>query len=303
VLTSYAASAPAKKASYCHVVFVNATNERRLPTNFAPPPPTQRQSITSLSQQEASFISWLFDRAELRGCWYRQETLARRLPACLRSVRARNVYEARAILETSPTMIYPAISTLVIGVTSFFRDPAVFSNLRENILPALVQKNRPLRIWSVGCSDGQELYSVTMILADLVLLNQSELLGTDCRVSAVRHAAAGIYGETEIRSVSAEMRQKYFVPNEAGWAIAPPLRTVVRWRSADVLKLMEPGAWDLILCRNFAMYLEPEVSLWLWQKLRRAIRPGGALVVGKAERPAVEGLQPLSPCIFRRGRA
>jgi chemotaxis protein methyltransferase CheR len=273
-----------------------------MPMNFGPPMPAKPLLIGSLAPHELSFISWLFDRAGLRSYRYRQETLARRLPACLRMIRSHCIAEARNNLEENPSLIPQAIAALVIGVTSFFRDPLVFQTLRENILPTMTRARRPLRIWSVGCSDGQELYSLTMLLAEMGWLNRVDLLGTDCRVDAVRHASAGIYNDADVRCVPANFLKKYFDLHERGWRIIPPLRTVVRWRSADVLEVVEPGSWDLILCRNFAMYLEPEPALGMWQKLQKSLRPGGILVVGKAERPGIDGLQAIAPCIFSRNR-
>ena len=84
---------------------------------------------------------------------------------------------------------------------------------------------------------------------------------------------------------------------------AAPLRTAVQWRTADVMRVQEPGVWDLILCRNMAMYLRPEASGKLWDLFERALRPGGYLVMGKAERPAnARRLSPVGPCVFRRDR-
>ncbi|HEY1628711.1 MAG TPA: CheR family methyltransferase [Tepidisphaeraceae bacterium] len=288
------------KASYRHVVFVDPAHERRSPMNFGPSLPIRRAIASALMPQELSFTSWLFDRAGLRVSRYRQETIARRLPACLRMIRAHCISEARNILDETPSLIPVAIGALVIGVTSFFRDPLVFQNLRKKILPAMAHLQRPLRIWSAGCSDGQEMYSLAMLLAEMGWLNRVDLLGTDCRTEAARHATAGIYSDADVRGVPGDFLKKYFDLHERGWRIIAPLRTVVRWRSADVLQVIEPGAWDMILCRNFAMYLEPEPALLLWQRLRRSLRPGGSLVVGKAERPGVDGLRPIAPCIFSR---
>jgi chemotaxis methyl-accepting protein methylase len=105
-----------------------------------------------------------------------------------------------------------------------------------------------------------------------------------------------------------EWLEQFFIPVEGGraWRVRPALRTMLRWRVADVLREHEPGPWDMIFCRNLAMYLRTESMARLWQRLSRALRPGGVLVLGKAERPAGAGagagaaLTCLHPCIFRR---
>ena len=307
MISHLAVKTSAPTAVYRHVIFADAARERRRPLDFGPPLGHERPATStqgSLAPHERAFVNWLFERAGLQSWHYRQETLARRLPACLRLVRAHSIDAARAAIDNEPLLIGAAISALVIGVSSFFRDASVFHNLEDVVLPALISGQRTLRVWSVGCSDGQELYSVTMLLAEMGWLNRAQLLGTDCRTDAVRHAAAGIYEPGDLSGVKRELLDRYFAPTQDDrWRVESRLRTVVQWRSADVLQVVEPGSWDLILCRNLAMYLECEAATALWEQLKRSLRAGGVLVVGKAERPTVQGLCPLAPCMFRRSRA
>ncbi|HMB96618.1 MAG TPA: hypothetical protein VKK61_11310, partial [Tepidisphaeraceae bacterium] len=107
-MLSFSTQTPPKKASYRHVVFVDPAHPPRMPVNFSPPQIDQPRSLGSLTPQEFSFITWLFNRAGLRIRQYRQETLARRLPACLRMVHARSIHEARAALEANPSLVSAA---------------------------------------------------------------------------------------------------------------------------------------------------------------------------------------------------
>jgi chemotaxis protein methyltransferase CheR len=94
---------------------------------------------------------------------------------------------------------------------------------------------------------------------------------------------------------------KYFTREELRLRVAPQLRSAIRWRTGDVTQIREPGQWDVILCRNMAMYLRPHVAAALWNELEEALRPGGFLILGKAERPTgARGLSAVSPCIYRR---
>jgi chemotaxis protein methyltransferase CheR len=142
------------------------------------------------------------------------------------------------------------------------------------------------------------MYSIIMLLAELGWLNRADLLGTDCRVPAVRRAAAGVYSDADVRSVPVPLLRKYFTLSEWGWRVDTRLRTVVQWRVGDVLRVDEPGTWDLIFCRNLAMYFEPEIASILWKRLHAALGKGRILVTGKAERPG-DGFLPLAPCIYR----
>ncbi len=111
--------------------------------------------------------------------------------ACGRCKSARSE-EGRALLENRPDLLPAAVGSLLIGVTEFFRDPAVFEAVRARVVPELAARGRgPLRIWSAGCSSGEELYSLAILLAEAGLLAGSFLLGTDCRIEAVRQARSG----------------------------------------------------------------------------------------------------------------
>ena len=234
---------------------------------------------------------------------YRPETLRRRLPACLRALRANSPEQAREILEKTPRLLADAISALVIGVTSFFRDPAVFDQLTYSVLPSLFRGATKARIWSAACSDGDELYSVAILLAEMNLLHHSYLLGTDARGDAIAKARAGIYAPAALRAMPEAWLKKYFAREEKSWRIASTLRTAIQWRTADMTRMCEPGTWDLILCRNAAMYFCAEAAGKLWEQFEHALRPGGYLVLGKAERPAgATRLSCIAPCIYRRDR-
>ncbi|HWP40543.1 MAG TPA: CheR family methyltransferase, partial [Tepidisphaeraceae bacterium] len=242
------------------------------------------------------------------GC-YRQPSLARRLGACLRALHANSVDEARAAIAADRARVQHALTALLIGVSGFFRDPSVFEDLWRNVLPQMAQRrtDRPLRIWSVGCAEGQELYSLGMLLAEMGLLERSQLLGTDCRAEATRQAAGGEYSDREVGGVPRRLRERYMDRVGNGmWRITQRLRDRARWRTADALQLVEPGAWDLILCRNLAIYLRAESAFQLWKQLHAALDAGGTLVVGRAEHPGADGLgpqaslRPVAPCVFRK---
>jgi chemotaxis methyl-accepting protein methylase len=192
---------------------------------------------------------------------------------------------------------------MVIGVTSFFRDASVFDHLTYTVLPALPRTPRGHpRVWSAGCSDGEEIYSVAMLLAEMNLLGGTYLLGTDCRPQAVARARAGRYEHRAMRDVPLAWQRNYFEGDgDAHARLRCEVRSAVQWRTGDVTRLCEPGAWDLILCRNLTMYLRLDVAGRIWSAFEDALRPGGFLVLGKAERPiGAQRLGLVAPCIYRR---
>lgn len=306
----------ARSARFKHIVFGFGTfgvsrARRRRAINLAPPPaippplevlpdPRGRHGCKSLTAEEEQFIVWLFRRAGLDARRYRPETLRRRLAACLRVLHVRHVEDARNLIDRDPSLVSTALGALVIGVTSFFRDSTVFDHLTYTALPSL---SRSPRIWSAGCSDGEELYSVAILLAEMNMLHRCYLLGSDCRPQAVAAARAGRYDAAATREVPLSWKLKYFDKIAGGFQVRQSLRAAAQWRTSDVTQVHEPGAWDLILCRNMAMYFRAGVAAQVWQAMETSLRPGGFLVLGKAERPAgATRLSAIAPCIYRRDR-
>jgi chemotaxis methyl-accepting protein methylase len=293
--------------SYRHVVFPDLASEGGRALNFTPPlaqPSIPELSDDELSGDEHDCIRWLFERAGLRADDYRRETIKRRMPACLRALRVETPAQLRARIQRDVALLKPVLNALMIGVTAFFRDPSVFQTLDRLVLDELLSRAVGPGIWSAGCSDGSELYSVAMLLAERGAMQRCTLLGTDCRSNAVSMAREACYDASSLRNVPGKFFDQYFRFDDGGWRIHPYLRAIIQWRCGNVLAMPEPGSWDLILGRNLAIYMQPSAAARLWMRLVQCLRPGGFLVVGKAERPLGEcGLKLLSPCIYRRERS
>ena len=296
---------------YRHVTFVPSRDFAAAPlsrSQYVKPSsvctcPNGRQTEHSLDPKARRFLRWILGHAGVDLDHYRPAPLGRRLKACLRCVRAKSVEEATRILERQPEKIPLAASALLIGVTQFFREPQVFSYLDSSLLPMLSEDRGGLRIWSAGCADGAELYSVAMLLAEQGLLEGSRLLGTDCRADAIAQARRGWYEAARLESVHEPFRQRHFTPALGGWQVCDLLRQATIWQQADVLAgpSRADGKWDVILCRNLAIYLEPAAVMRLWAKLTESLRVGGILIVGKAEQPERRlRLARLAPCVFER---
>jgi chemotaxis methyl-accepting protein methylase len=248
------------------------------------------------------FAAWVLARAGLDPAAYRAPPLRRRLPACLRLLKVHSTHAARELLERKPHLLAKALNSLLIGTTEFFREPRVFDFLQAAILPALANRNRPLRIWSAACSTGAELYSMAILLAEAGLLDRCFLLGTDCRGDAIEQARAGRYDATALKLVEPALLDKYF--KQAGKQYSPVelLRQRTYWKAADMLADVERGPWDIILWRNAAIYLEHSSAETIWRRLASALGPGGVLIAGKAERPPGDaGLTQVAPSIYATG--
>lgn len=190
------------------------------------------------------------------------------------------------------------------GVSGFYRDPALFAELTRVHLPALrARAEGPIRVWCAGVGAGQEIYTVACLLADAGLLDRAELIGTDVNATALAKAEAGIYAADDLAAAPEHWPRVYFRRVPLGLAVRDDIRDRVSFRLADVLR-PPPGAdFDLILCRNVAIYLASPVQRSLYASLAAALRPGGILFVGSAERlsdPARIGLRRLARSFYAR---
>jgi chemotaxis protein methyltransferase CheR len=261
---------------------------------------TVTSAAIAVEESLDEFISWVLEQAGLDASAYRAQSLHRRLPACLRAMKVGSSCAARELLERKPQLVPKAVSSLLIGVTEFFREPGVFDYLSKQVLPALAGCSRPLRVWSAACSTGAELYSMAILLSETGLLDRSYLLGTDCRCDAIDRANAAIYDAMAVKLLGRAARHKFFEPIGKYWRPIGDLRRHVHWKAADLLAGAENGPWDIILWRNAAIYLKPCRAEMIWRSLASALGPQGVIVGGKADRPPDNaGLTSLARCIYR----
>lgn len=202
----------------------------------------------------------------------------------------------KAKTEPSKRLERKIIDAISTNETLFFRDSSPFEMLRHKILPDLIDartQNRtigktPLRILSAACSTGQEIYSVAIVLQEL-LQDPSKysvkLVGTDISDAAIAQASAGKYNKFEIeRGLAKDKLSKYFTSVGGYWKIKDPIRAMANFRK---INLMQPftgvGKYDIILCRNVAIYFTMEDRKRLFNKLAQALEPDGYLIIGSTE--------------------
>lgn len=221
-------------------------------------------------------------------------------------MRRRHVDRGEAyfrLLRLQPEALQELRTMLFIGTTAFFREPALFQELEIKYLPALAQEGR-LRVWSAGCSNGAELYSVALLLDAQGKLQGSRLVGTDCNPEALAQARLGVYTRRQVEKVRPDLLSRGFLPLEEGrYQIHPRLARQARFTEQDLLRDPFEEGWDLILCCNLAIYLTEEAQHQLFTKLVQALRPGGILFTGRTERlwPAEAfGVEALSNHFYRR---
>lgn len=181
-------------------------------------------------------------------------------------------------------------SDLLINVTSFFRDPKVFDYLAEKVLPGLIAEHpagKKLRVWTAGCSTGEESYSLGMLLEEAIEASGRDItiqiFASDADEDAVTTARQGVYPETITQTISAERLKRFFVKEGQTYRVLPELRSTIAFSVQNVLSDHPFSKLDLISCRNLLIYLSPEAQTKVISVFHFALRTGGVLLLGSAE--------------------
>ncbi len=190
--------------------------------------------------------------------------------------------------EPLATAVTEAMTT---NETSFFRDSKPFDSFRKEVLPQILERNastKSLRIWSAAASTGQEAYSLAMLLAEeqaRVAGWKIDIVGTDISEAALKQARAGVFSHFEVqRGLPAAMLVKYFEKVEGSWRVAPKIKSMVTFRTFNLLDSLSPlGSFDVIFCRNVLIYFDVQTKGQVLAALARRMNDKGVLFLGGAE--------------------
>jgi two-component system CheB/CheR fusion protein len=221
---------------------------------------------------------------------YKRSSLQRRIQHRMSQVGIGSHQAYLDLLQVDPQEFTALFNTILINVTSFFRDPEAWDLLRKKVVPALLAERSPgdpLRIWSTGCSTGQEPYSLAMLLADELgidsYLKQVKIYATDVDDEALGQARQASYGENELAGVPAEQRAAYFEQRGDRFVFHPDLRRTVIFGRNDLVQDAPISRVDLLLCRNTLMYFNAETQQRVLNRFHFALVPRGVLFLGRAE--------------------
>ncbi len=195
------------------------------------------------------------------------------------------------VMGRDPGLATQVVEALLNNETYFFRDRTPFDLLTRAALPKLLQRRQStkrLRIWSAGCSTGQEAYSLAMLFAEEPQRWAGwtiDIIGSDVSESAVRRAREGTYSQFEVqRGLGIAQMIKWFEEYDGGWRAVEPLRRHVHFQVHNLLEPMShPGQFDIVLCRNVLLYLNAERRSQVFDRIASAMAPDGWLMMGAGE--------------------
>jgi two-component system CheB/CheR fusion protein len=223
---------------------------------------------------------------------YKPSTLGRRLERRMALQKIDAIDDYVRFAEQSPEELEALYRDLLIGVTHFFRDPDAFATLEALVVPgasARPHDQDTIRIWVVGCSSGEEAYSIAMLFQEHLeskrLHHKILIFATDIDDRAIARARAGVYPASVAGEVSPERLERFFVADEqAGtYRVRKRIRDLVVFSEQDVMRDPPFSRLDLISCRNVMIYLNPEAQKKLIPVFHYALSPGGTLFLGSSE--------------------
>ena len=223
---------------------------------------------------------------------YKVKTMYRRIQRRMAVHQIPNIESYVKFLQHTPPEVETLFRDLLIGVTSFFRDQDVFDVLATTVVPALFAnktQGRVIRVWSAGCSTGEEVYSLAILLAEYLEKTKAsasvQVFATDIDSRAIATARAGIYPASIVTDVSPERLARFFAadPTAGTYRVQKSIRDMLVFSEQDVIKDPPFSKLDLVICRNLLIYLGSEVQRRLMSVFHYALNPGGALLLGTSE--------------------
>jgi chemotaxis protein methyltransferase CheR len=195
------------------------------------------------------------------------------------------------VMGKEPSLSQQVVEALLNNETYFFRDRSPFDMLQRHALVELAQsrsRSKRLRIWSAGCSTGQEVYSLAMLFVEEAEKWRGwtiDILGTDVSTSCIDRARSGTYSQFEVqRGLGINQMIKWFEETPDGWRAVEPLRKPVRFQVHNLLEpAPHPGDFDIVLCRNVMLYLSPEKKTLAFERIASAMAEDGWLMLGAGE--------------------
>jgi two-component system CheB/CheR fusion protein len=256
----------------------------------APRPAGSRDALTAGDTGLDKIFQQLRRNTGVDFAHYRQTTILRRIQRRMVVHKLDKLDDYVRYVQANPTEIKALYQDMLINVTSFFRNPAVFEAMKTAVFPKLLKSrtaDSPIRIWTPGCASGEETYSVAIALleslGDKASQTTIQMFGTDISETSITKARAGIYPENIQGDVSPERLRRFFTRAEGGYRISKSIRDMCIFAQHNVLNDPPFSQMDVICCRNLLIYLEPVLQTKVISLFHYAAKHDGFLILGTSE--------------------
>ena len=249
-------------------------------------------TTAKLTEEELDEISTLIEqRSAILFDSSRERFFSTRVREYLEEKGLGNGTELLRHVRGSSTEYEALLERLLTQETSFFRYPAVYDALEKRILPEVQERKfwespRTLRIWSAGCSTGEEPYSIAVTLCQSLKFAEAweiEILATDISRRALRHAERGVYSKRSLQDVSLGQVETYFTAMKHGFQVKSRIRRMISFAQMNLVESVYVGKFDCIFCMNVLMYFSDERRFTILRRIYDALEPGGYFLLGHSE--------------------
>ncbi len=247
-------------------------------------------------------LSYLTEKRGFDFSGYRPVMLERRINKRVAFTKSTGFREYLDYLYNHPNEIDHLLDVLTINVSKFFRNTLAFEYIAAQILPSVVSEkmsmnDNSLRVWSAGCSNGEEVYSFAIVIYELIKTEGIELnpyiFATDIDHKALKKAKDAIYSIENIKNVKYSLLKEYFTKDGELYKLKPKIKEIVNFSIYDLLdkKTYVPaesifGTFDFVFCRNVLIYFQKEYQDKIFEKLYRSLAENGFLILGETEVPS-----------------
>src|SRR5436190_379791 len=234
-------------------------------------------------------VAYIRDERGFDFTGYKRPSLQRRIEKRMQEVEIDSFAEYRTYLENHQKEFVSLFNTILINVTSFFRDEVAWDYQSTEIIPSILaaKDDQPIRVWSTGCASGEEAYTLAMALLEAVgedkFKERVKIYATDVDEDALAQGRHAIYPEKALDSVPTELREKYFEQHNSNFVFRPDLRRSVIFGRHDLLQDPPISRIDLLVSRNTLMYFNPEAQDHILRQFHFALNPNGVLFLAKSE--------------------
>ena len=252
--------------------------------------PQEKEELFSDDETFARIYAILKKSSGIDFTNYKRTTVLRRIERRMVVTHSTGLPDYVKLLAANPEEAGILVKEILIGVTNFFRDPAFFEKLKMNVIYNIVEhagEKDPIRVWSAGCSTGEEAYSLAILfretLDELGVQRDIKIFATDVDSRAIEQAGKGVFTESILDDVSTERLAKFFTKKNEQYTISKEIRRMIIFAPHNMLSDPPFGKLDLISCRNVMIYFQPVLQRSLFAIFHSALKSGGYLFLGKSE--------------------
>jgi len=221
---------------------------------------------------------------------YKQPHLKRRLAVRLRATESKSYRDYAQMLSKNEDEINKLKETLTVNVTELFRNPETFESVRHNVLPELIKQkgiNKVIKIWSAGCSNGEEPYSIAIMLNEFlghsIKRYNISIQATDIDDDSIAKAEMAIFQPKQLEKIGQERINRFFVKKDNNYQVIDEVKRLVKVKRHDLISGPKFSGFDIIFCRNVTIYFEQSLQEILYMNFYNALNDGGYFVMGKTE--------------------